>query len=73
MAKDSGLNDIGTAQFSVLGYQKVQCCLAFKKGVPSKGLDSFISLLDFFFFLLFLFSFLDTHFRFSCLSYQIDL
>lgn len=72
MAKDSGLSDIGTAQFSVLGYQKVQCCLAFKKGVPSKGLDFFISLLDFLFFL-FLFSSLDTHFRFSCLSYQIDL
>lgn len=71
MAKDSGLSDIGTAQFSVLGYQKVQCCLAFKKGVPSKGLDFFISLLDFLF--LFLFSFLDTHFCFSCLSYQIDL
>lgn len=61
--------DIGTAQFSVLGYQKVQCCLAFKNGVPSKGLDFF----TFFFFFLFLFSFLDTHFRFLLLPYQIDL
>lgn len=76
MAKDSGLNGYRNGAIFGFGIPKSTVLFGFQKRVfPRRDWISLrlYVLTFFFFFFWFLFSFLDTHFRSSCLTYQIDL